>query len=203
MYNTPIRILIISLLVTLVTGCFKNNSDGYVPKPKGYHRIELPPHEYTSFPNTGEFKDYPYDFEYSKHSKIVPDTSFMTQPYWLELQYPGLDASIDISYKPVPNMDSLMGYINTSSKLTFKHNFRATSIEEYRTRTDNGDLAVLFELEGEIPSQFQFFVTDSADHFFRGALYFPTSVKNDSLAPIIQYVKEDMLHLLRSVKWRE
>ncbi|WP_332913198.1 hypothetical protein [Algoriphagus boritolerans] len=57
------------------------------------------------------------------------------------------------------------------------------------------------ELSGEVPTQFQFFVTDSTDHFLRGALYFNTAMKNDSLAPVIEHIKIDMTHLMNSVKF--
>ena len=48
----------------------------------------------------------------------------------------------------------------------------------------NGQIASVAELEGEVPTQFQFYTSDSTHHFFRGALYFNTAMKNDSLAPV-------------------
>jgi gliding motility-associated lipoprotein GldD len=58
------------------------------------------------------------------------------------------------------------------------------------------------ELTGEVPSHFQFFVTDSTQHFLRGALYFP-SVQEDSLSPVIEYVKKDIIHMLNTLEWKE
>ena len=40
-------------------------------------------------------------------------------------------------------------------------------------QTPSGMRVSVFELQGEVPSQFQFYTTDSTKHFFRGALYFP------------------------------
>ena len=77
------------------------------------------------------------------------------------------------------------------------------AIEESEIRTPTGDVASVFELEGEVPSQFQFYVTDSTKHFLRGALYFRTATQNDSLAPVIEYVKKDIIHLLNTLKWKE
>jgi gliding motility-associated lipoprotein GldD len=62
---------------------------------------------------------------------------------------------------------------------------------------------VIAELEGDVPSQFQFTVTDSAKNFLRGALYFNTKVANDSLAPAIEYMKMDMMHLINTLEWRK
>jgi len=42
-------------------------------------------------------------------------------------------------------------------------------------------------------------VTDSTTHFLRGALYFNTALKNDSLAPVIEYIKIDLAQLINTV----
>lgn len=192
------------LVVWFFGGCQSEVS--YLPKPKGYHRIELPPHAYKPLPNK-----YPYHFEYSVHAEIHPDTSFVAKMYakehldsWIEIRYPMFKSQISISYYPVrQNLDSLIRYVNTSHKLTNKHIIKATAIDEIMTKTPSGDWAILFELEGDVPSQFQYFITDSTTNFIRAALYFPTSTKNDSLAPVIQYVKEDMLHMLNTTTWKK
>jgi len=64
-------------------------------------------------------------------------------------------------------------------------------------------VAVIAEIEGDVPSQFQFTITDSTTNFMRGALYFYTKVQNDSLMPAIEYVKKDIMHLINTVKWKE
>ena len=83
-----------------------------------------------------------------------------------------------------------------------KHNVKAYGIEESLIRIPNGQIASVTELEGEVPTQFQFFTSDSTHHFFRGALYFNTATQNDSLAPIIEFIKKDMIHLLNSFEWK-
>ncbi|OHX67210.1 gliding motility lipoprotein GldD [Flammeovirga pacifica] len=191
------------LLSCLFFNCGTSESVAYLPKPRGYHRLEMPTHSYekNAFKNN-QFKGYPYSFEVAKNASIIPDDSFMSEPYWVEVQYPEFKATVDISYKKLANFDSLIGYTNTSNVLTFKHNVRATAIDEYTIRTPKGYTAVLYEIEGDVPSQFQFFVTDSTEHFFRAALYFPSSTQNDSLAPIIDYVKEDMIHMINTLEWQ-
>jgi gliding motility-associated lipoprotein GldD len=92
---------------------------------------------------------------------------------------------------------------NDAFKLTAKHQIKAYGIEEGVLITPNGYTAVVAELSGEVPTQFQFFVTDSTGHWLRGALYFNTAMKNDSLAPIIEFIKIDMTHLMNSVKFVE
>ena len=93
--------------------------------------------------------------------------------------------------------------LDDSYKLTSKHQIKAYAIDESILRTSNGHTAVVAELSGEVPSQFQFFSTDSTQHFLRGALYFPTATKNDSLKPIIDFIKVDIIHMLNTLDWKE
>jgi hypothetical protein len=48
----------------------------------------------------------------------------------------------------------------------------------------------------------QFVLTDSVNHFFRGALYFNTVPNQDSLAPVVEYVKEDIIHLVETMRFK-
>ena len=194
MKNTPS--ILFAFILLGVLACRKGET--FLPKPRGFHRIELPKQAYQSLPDR-----YPYTFEVSEHSKVQPDTSFMAEPHWIEIYYPDLGCTINVSYKDVMgSRDSLIAYFNASHKLTNKHHVKASAIHDFITETPNGDVAILFELEGDVPSQFQYFITDSTKHFLRAALYFPMSTKNDSLAPVIDYVKEDMLHMMNTTRWK-
>jgi len=37
----------------------------------------------------------------------------------------------------------------------------------------------------------------------RAALYFEKPIKGDSLAPVVNYIKRDMLHILNTLSWYE
>lgn len=186
--------LILLFAVPLWCAC---ESQDYVPKPKGFNRIDLPPHRYVSLQG-----DYPYDFEHSAHAVIRKDTFARAEPYWIYVYYPELKANVQLTYKTV-NKDPkrFQELVNDAYKLASKHQIKAEAIEEMVMKTPSGKTANLFQLEGEVPSQFQFYVTDTTTHFFRGALYFQTATKNDSLAPVIEYVKEDIVHLVNTLKW--
>lgn len=171
----------------------------YTPKPKGYNRIDLPAAAYQPLQD-----EHPYTFEYSKHAKIRPDSSMIAQPHWINIIYPSLGANVQLTYKAInDNPKMLNDLIEDARKLTGKHQIKAYSIEEMEIRTPQGDIASVFELEGEIPSQFQFYVTDTTTHFFRGALYFTTATQNDSLAPVIEYVKKDIVHMLNTLEFKD
>ena len=183
------------ILVLVLIGC----KDSYMPKPKGYNRLVLPDREYVALPDS-----LPYSFEISRAAKILPDSSWIAERYWIDLYYPDITANIQITYKNLKQDEQfLKELVNDSYKLTSKHQIKAYSIEESVIKTASGKTAVIAELEGEVPSQFQFFITDSINNFLRGALYFRTSTKNDSLAPAIEYMKVDAMHLLNTLEWKE
>ncbi len=180
--------------IMLVASCGKAD---FLPKPKGFNRIDLPVHEYQALPDS-----FPYSFEYSSHAKIKRDSSWIAERYWIHLHYPLMDADVQLTYKPIRDLDSLlMGYYSDAYKLTSQHNIKAYSIDEVIIELPNGNYASVSELEGEVPSQYQFHVSDSSKHFLRGALYFKTATKNDSLRPVIDYLKEDIHHLLKTLEW--
>ncbi len=179
-----------------VSAC--SSAPDYTPKPKGYNRIDLPPHHYRALP-----AGHPYTFEYSQQAKVLRDSSYLAQPDWLNVYYPQLHANVQITYTNVVHNRQLYNkMMEDARKLTGKHQIKATSIEEKILRTPNGMRASVFELEGEVPSQFQFYTTDSTKHFFRAALYFRTATANDSLAPVIEYVKYDMMQMLNTLKYK-
>jgi gliding motility-associated lipoprotein GldD len=170
----------------------------YLPKPMGYNRLDLPAAEYHSSPDT-----LPYLFEYSQHARLLDDTSAISERYWVEIYYPTLKANVHLTYKRLNhNRKLLEEFMNDAYTLTAKHQIKASSIDEIITKTPSGKTAVIAELEGEVPSQFQFTVTDSTENFLRGALYFNTKVANDSLAPAIEFMKKDIMHLINTLEWK-
>jgi len=182
------------IFAVLLSSCEQD----FYPKPKGFNRIDLPLRAYNQLPDS-----FPFTFEYSKNAKILPDSSYIRERYWFALFYPELVAEVHITYKPLyNNRDSLRSNIDDAYKLTAKHQVKASSIEETIIQTPSGKLASIAELEGDVPSQFQFYLTDSTQHFLRGALYFRTATENDSLAPVINYVKMDLIHAIRTLEWQ-
>ncbi|WPP48591.1 gliding motility lipoprotein GldD [Catalinimonas niigatensis] len=185
------------ITLTLITLIWSACSSDYVPKPKGYNRINLPPHDYVNLSDT-----LPYQFEFSKYAEIHEDTSYNAEPYWLNVYYPQHQANIQLTYKDIDDSEEkLETLLEDSYRLTANHQVKAAAIEERILGTPSGKRALIAELKGEVPSQFQFYITDSTKHFLRGALYFRTATQNDSLAPVIEYIKLDMIHMLNTLHW--
>lgn len=183
-------------IVLLVLGSCEGD---YLPRPKGYNRIDLPERNFVTLEG-----NYPYSFEHSAHAKVEADSFNLQEKNWINLDYAGLGAKVHLTYKPINgDKEKLRHFLDDSFNLTAKHQIKAYSIDEAVAKTPKGYTGVVAELSGEVPTQFQFFVTDSTQNFLRGALYFNTAVKNDSLAPVIAYIKEDMMHLINTVDFEQ
>ncbi|HEU5289012.1 MAG TPA: gliding motility lipoprotein GldD [Cyclobacteriaceae bacterium] len=188
--------LVVVVVFMLLLG---NCQQDYLPKPLGYNRLILPEPVYHALPDT-----LPYTFEYSKHAKLLSDTSWISERFWIEIYYPEIKANIHVTYKKIFNNEQLLKeFMNDAYVLTAKHQIKAYAIDESIVKTPSGKTAVIAELDGEVPSQMQFTITDSAQNFLRGALYFDTKVNNDSLRPAIEYVKKDIIHMINTFDWKK
>uniref|UniRef100_UPI0040477069 gliding motility lipoprotein GldD n=1 Tax=Algoriphagus sp. TaxID=1872435 RepID=UPI0040477069 len=184
-------------LVFLVLICAACEST-WLPKPPGYNRIDLPRHEYNRLE-----EGHPYQFDFSTQSQVEADSFNLMERDWINLNYKELGAKVHLTYKKIDQNTDFQVLSNDAFNLTAKHQIKAYGIEEVVLLTPNGYSAVVAELTGEVPTQFQFFVTDSTTHFLRGALYFNTALKNDSLAPVIEYIKFDLAQLINSVTFKK
>jgi gliding motility-associated lipoprotein GldD len=188
----------IKALLVLTMGC-GNKSTVYYPKPKGFERIVLPMQEYQALQG-----NYPYSFEYSKSAVITPDKTKDAEPYWILVEYPTLNAKIQFTYKPLGgDLNRLDKHVADAYKLASKHQVRATAQREQVIQLKNGKKAVIIEIDGEVPSHFQFYATDTSNHFLRGAVYLNSATLNDSLTPIVDYLKADTKRILETLKWNK
>jgi len=184
-------------LVILAVGLYSCDTT-WLPKPPGYNRIDLPRHDYLPL---GE--GYPYRLDHSAYSTVEVDSFNLNETAWINLNYKDFGAKVHLTYKKIDKNTDFKLLASDAFQLTAKHQIKAYGIEEVILGTPNGYSAVVAELSGEVPTQFQFFVTDSTTHFLRGALYFNTALKNDSLAPVIEYIKIDLAHLINSVQFKK
>jgi gliding motility-associated lipoprotein GldD len=190
---------LIILFVSLFSCRKKADSGDFVPKPKGYNRIDLSETKYQQMT-----ENHPFSFQYSTQAVLKPDTVRWAEPHWMYVYYPKLNAMIQLTYKPLGgDKNKLMKLIDDAHKLAAKHGQKAYSIQDLVLKTPSGKSAMLMELEGEVPTYLQFYTTDSTKHYMRGALYFNTALKSDSLAPVIEYLKKDVIHLLNTLEWKK
>ncbi|MCD4724601.1 MAG: gliding motility lipoprotein GldD [Bacteroidales bacterium] len=187
------NILLLILAVVVLYAC----DEQYTPKPPGYFRIDLPEHEYTLFDST-----FPYTFEYPVYAVLSPDPYAPEEPYWINVEFPAFKGRLHLSYKKVNG--NLVEYLEDSRQFVMKHIPKASAINDSLLLDRNKKIyGLIYYIEGMgAASPCQFFLTDSADHFVRGALYFDVVPNNDSLAPVIGFLEEDIRHMLSTFEWK-
>jgi len=193
--STILFLLTLLILGSLFSGtaCKKQT----FPKPRGYLRIDLPQKNYRLFDSV-----CPYSFEYPVYSRIEADTDFNTEPCWINIFYPAYNAKIHISYKQIYN--NLDEMVEDAHVLAYKHTIKADAInEEMFQNPEKNVFGILYDIHGDAASSAQFWLTDSTDHYLRGALYFMAEPAEDSLAPVIAFIKEDIIHLIETLNWKE
>ncbi len=187
------RYLVSIYVIILVAGC----SNNYTPKPYGYYRIDFPAKEYKLFDSIA----FPYSFEYPVYGKIVSDPDKNAEPYWVNVEFAKYNCKIHLSYKPVTKDAS--GFIEDAHTLAYKHAVKADAIDEKLVMDDNRKVyGLIYDIQGNAASSFQFYATDSTKNFIRGSLYFAAQPNKDSLATAIKFFQKDVLHLIETLKWK-
>jgi gliding motility-associated lipoprotein GldD len=185
------------LSIFLFISC--NNND-YSPKPRSYFRIALPEKKYRLLDSI-----YPYTFEYPAYAVIQQDENSRNEPNWINLEFPAYKGTLHISYKTVKSDSSLFQYFEDSRNFANKHIAKANDIEPIIiSNSTNSVYGLVYDISGVgVASTYQFCVTDSVKNFMRGALYFNIAPNNDSLMPVIDFIKKDIDHLINTLKWKK
>lgn len=193
MVNKTFYLVLLAFIALNAAGCRKNS----VPKPAGYFRIDLPAKEYISLPDK-----YPYSFEYPSYGVINELPGSNSEPYWINIEFRAFKARIHISYKDVSN--NLVRLTEDSHNLSYKHSVKADAIEERVWANDSTHVyGILYDVKGNAASALQFYMTDSTKHYLRGSLYFMSEPNEDSLKPVIDFFREDIIHLIETLSWKQ
>lgn len=171
------------------------------PRPYGYYRITTPDTAYVPFESyDADYQHYPYTFDLSANAQVKPRIEPGEQ-YWINLYYPMLDATIHCSYKPVKN--NLRELTNDALEFVYRNASHASAIPEKDYSHPEAEVyGVLFDLEGNTASSCQFFITDSTHHFFRASVYCNCPPNADSLAPVYNYLRQDVIRMVESFEWK-
>ncbi len=188
-----VKVFIILLSCLTLVSCREKS----VPKPTGYFRIDFPEKSYHPWR-----MDYPFSFDIPDYAVVLPDQGIIPEPFWINVDIPGNKARIHISYKRVRN--DLSRYTEESRKLAYDHTIRASSIdEELFLNPGKRVFGTIYHINGNAASPLQFYLTDSLHHFLRGALYIRATPNIDSLKPVIEFLKTDVVHLIGTMEWND
>jgi gliding motility-associated lipoprotein GldD len=191
------------LLILMSISILACRPEDYVPKPRGYARIDTPAiHSYQSFDKA----NFPYAFEYPTYANISRDTQLFDKnpdnPYWININFPELNGTIYISYKSIQQPKELEKLLDDAHFMSFYHTKKADYQNDYDFKNEFGVQGYLYEWGGDAASKYQFVATDSSKHFIRGALYFNATPNADSLKPFNDFVKQDIQRLLQTIQWK-
>ena len=181
------------MLCSILVGCQRTA----MPKPYGYFRIAIPDTSYAEV----QTLHYPYAFRLSTNA-YIQERQEKGEQYWIDIQYPTLNATIHCSYKPVENNLRILS--RDAQEFLYKHTTVASAIpvQEYGNAANNV-WGLYYELHGNTATPIQFVLTDSTKHFFRGSVYCNSVPNQDSLAPIYDYLRKDVRVLMESMKWQK
>ena len=184
------------LLLFLASFCFCLFScSNPVPKPHGHFRIDLPEHQYEHVKFTAGFS-----FNLSVHANIesVVDTA---NGKWFNIHYPAFNATIYSSYFPIKPFQ-LNTFLEENHKFVYRHVMKADAITQQSfSNPEKRVFGTLYHIEGNVATPLQFMLTDSLSHFFRASLLFNAVPNQDSIAPVLNFIKEDVRQLIESFEW--
>ncbi len=188
----PLFLFLVSIIILYACGSDPS------PKPKVYFRIDMPEKQYQKLDT-----NFPYAFEYPVYARITPDRHSPDQTYWINVYFPQFKGNLHLSYKKVDG--NLVKYLEDARTMVVKHIPKSSGIDNILIEEPERQVyGMIYRIHGlGAASPYQFFVTDSTNHFLRGALYFNIIPNNDSLAPVIKYLIEDIEHLINTVEWKE
>jgi hypothetical protein len=182
--------LLMPILLLLCTSCRQS----FTPKPEGYLRI-----------------DYPKNPISCMKIWSISTLRYPNTPWWRLTADPAdtkggsmwLFPSSTVKYTLVTNRSgNLTAYITDCRELVYKHTVKARKLRKHLLYTGSkGAFGMVYDLKGDVASAVQFFITDSTDHFL-GILYFNVRPNRDSLNPVIEFLREDIIHLIETTRWK-
>ena len=142
-------------------------------------------------------KQCPMAFEYPTYGTlyVMPEDSCV-----LNIDFPELSCKWHITYEELdtvsyPERQAFEKY----RSMIYRHSQKGRVYEsELKAPAGHG---TLFEIYGEVPTSAQFYLTDGKDIAVENSFYFATAMRNDSLKPIIDHVKADLMHMVETLEW--
>ena len=169
----------------------------YTPKPAGFPRIERDESELVEFDYSDFSFSYPASVRIEKLEKVESG-------FWFNLEYPKIDATIYCTYlSVVEGNGKLSRFLDESYHSAYNHVSKADGIKQSQFSDSlHHTFGIIYDIKGRVASPIQFYVTDNEQHFLRGSFYFNKEVNSDSIKPIIQYVREDIVGVMETLRWK-
>ena len=200
------NLLWVMIPVLLCFAACSGNHD-YSPKPRGYFRIQFPKKAYQEYNGP-----YPFTFIYPKYAVMEKDTmptiqkkdkKLINMKYLLNMQFPQFKGTLHLSYETITSKRVFDELTEDARTFAFKHTVKATSIDQAIIHNpDRKIYGVYYTIDGNAASSIQFYITDSVKNYMRGALYFNSTPRLDSIQPVLTFVKKDVDTMIKTFRWK-
>ncbi|WP_291403047.1 gliding motility lipoprotein GldD [Daejeonella sp.] len=191
-WKSLIGLFVISILIS---SC---GSD-YSPKPRAYFKIDLPKKKYQNYSS-----NCPFSFEFPVYASVIPDKNKDAKPCWMDVYYPQFNGRVHLSYQSFSTRKQFDSLVEDARTFAFKHTVKATAIDEAMiSYPEKRVYGIYYSIDGNTASSVQFFLTDSTNNYLRGALYFNEQPRLDSIQPVLDFIKKDIDHMIKTFKWQK
>lgn len=195
MRNWIVSSFLLAMTLLFMASC--GEEERPLPKPKGYLRIDLPEKEYVKVDTIGR-----YAFEMPSYAELTYDPFSPQEKNWVNVEMPCFKASIHLTHKDVKG--NLGEYLEDVHTMITKHLQKANGMNDSLiSNPEHKVYGMLIEMDGKgVATPMQFYLTDSTANFIRGALYFNFVPNNDSMQPVIDYIRQDIDRMINSFEWK-
>lgn len=181
-------------LMLFITSC---EEESYIPKPPSYLRLELPDHSYNKYED-----DCNYSFNLPQIYTVTNTPGEDGPSCNKKIDLGPLNGTMFIRYWDMS--EPIAYYINNANDEIGKHKVKATLIDDDRIiKTEKRVFGTIFELQGNVATPFQFYLTDSTNRFIYCEVLFNSTPNYDSIKPTLDYFRRDLDSLINSFEWEK
>ena len=116
-----------------------------------------------------------------------------------------MKAEILLEYCKISKNNKLSYRLKNLNDFTSIHLKKISSIAKVQEFIDDQKrvYASIINIRGDVTSPYQFYATDSTTNLVIGILNLKAKTKYDSILPSLNYLKNDIYHLIESINWND
>ena len=99
-----------------------------------------------------------------------------------------------------PKLNHRLKNLNSFTSIHLKKSLKPPKIQEFINQNTKV-YASIININGDVTSPYQFYATDSVNNLIIGILSLKSKTKYDSVLPALDYLRNDIYHLIESIKW--
>lgn len=176
----------------MISAC--GGEEDTTPRPWGFYRIDMPQKTaYKTFSNS----TCPFTFDYPSIGEVSRDQA---DSCWTDINFPQYACKWHVSSKDFFTPKDKIAQFEDFRKLVYKHSKKASNITEFPFKNEQGE-GIKYEIYGNVGAPIEVFFSNPK-HTMTIDVYFNTAMHNDSLAPVIDYMKKEIENTVLSLKWK-